>query len=1180
MRIIRLLSLFILMLTLMVWTAAAQRAVTGNIVGLTVLVEFPDMTTRVTRAQVDDWLNSGKAGTVRGYFHDASNGKLNYTNVITSKIKMDHPKSYYDINVSFTVSRTHVDTFLEEILQKLSRMNVDLSKVTKDENNRVLALNIFYAGSASHSWRHGLWPHAGTYRSSVTINGVGFSRYQITDGLGTTMPGVRTFAHENGHMLMGWPDLYTNAGGDSGMGGWCLMARGMTPNPYFRHAAGWINVTDITNARNGAVFSINANSHTAYVYRRNEKEAFYIEAKNSDVNAVMGRIPASGGLAIWHVNTDDSLATTGRYPVRLIQADGRNDLANGNGGDETDLFRAGVNPYFSSITHPVSHWTDGTPSGLKITGISALGPVMTFTIGDMPSAVISNFLTSVLSYEKAQRDMVIELNQDMTLDVIVHIPVPAVRGVKLTIRSADPSRPVTIKRGHSGELFRTAHGRLGRMSVDEDNVFTNIINPAIRNNGIAGATLILENIILDGDAENFPDNSTPLVKVCGIDIPIIAPPHHRAIAYFLEGSSFIMNNGAVLRNNMGGGVVVEDNSIFIMNGGEISGNTANTVIVTTSVQATFTMKMTSERNYTGGGVNVDGYRSVFIMNGGRILNNRGASVRNVGEEINVSSEVSRIDLNGGVIVGVTDVRPLIGQIIPLFVGRHNLNGTVSAMWNTPRRQSGSSQIDTSVPYYSNGMFHYAEGSVTDLVFSPHDAAAWGLQNGVSGIVYKIGAAAGFVPIDGVKVGSAQEGVTSMSTFAGMIRDHAATRGDVVINIGRDIKIDSRVTIPAAAPGGRLIIRSVDPSSPAVLSRGITGHLFTLSAGANVVLEDIIIDGDSGGSFAAAGGVLIRAERNSSLTLNNGAVIRNNSNLRLQGSGIVVIGSLNMTGGEVSGNITSPTLTSSGGVSIDRYGSFTMSGGLITGNTGGVSADRDTAFTMSGGRISGNAEHGVNSHNTTAAQAVLTMTGGEISDNLKRGVRGTLTMSGGKISGNKDSGVNGTLVMTGGEISGNFAQSDGGGVLVPVNGSFNMSGGIISGNSSERGGGGVSVSASGRNFSVFVMTGGEIRDNKAFLGSGVIVRGQSTFTLENGKISGNAAVRSGGGVHVEGVFSMTGGEINGNSAEQYGGGVDIDGVLNLQGGVIRGNTAGSRINNVNVSISGTLNKTGGEIIDIR
>jgi hypothetical protein len=118
-----------------------------------------------------------------------------------------------------------------------------------------------------------------------------------------------------------------------------------------------------------------------------------------------------------------------------------------------------------------------------------------------------------------------------------------------------------------------------------------------------------------------------------------------------------------------------------------------------------------------------------------------------------------------------------------------------------------------------------------------------------------------------------------------------------------------------------------------------------------------------------------------------------------------------------------------------YGSFTMSGGTISGNTGGGGGGVNFShgsFTMSGGTISGN----------------------------------TATSNGG-------GGVyvnSGPFTMSGGSIRGNTATSNGGGVCISNGSSFTMSGDAeISGNTATTGsGGGVYV-----NDSSFTKTGGAI-----------------------------------------------------------------------------------------------------------
>jgi hypothetical protein len=200
--------------------------------------------------------------------------------------------------------------------------------------------------------------------------------------------------------------------------------------------------------------------------------------------------------------------------------------------------------------------------------------------------------------------------------------------------------------------------------------------------------------------------------------------------------------------------------------------------------------------------------------------------------------------------------------------------------------------------------------------------------------------------------------------------------------------------------------------------------------------------------------------------------------------------LELRSGAISGN------GGGGGVSVGS-GSFTMSGGTISGNSGyggGVSVDSGS-FTLSGGTISGNYKNG-GGGGVQVINGSFTMSDGEISGNSSGGgnygggvsvTNGSFTMSGGKISGNSYGGgvcVNGAFTMSGGTISGNTGM---GGVYV-WGCSFTMSGGTISGNSGGSGGGGVYVDSGS-----FPMAGGTISGNSSTSGGGVYVGSGGTFS---------------------------------------------------------------------------------------
>jgi len=291
---------------------------------------------------------------------------------------------------------------------------------------------------------------------------------------------------------------------------------------------------------------------------------------------------------------------------------------------------------------------------------------------------------------------------------------------------------------------------------------------------------------------------------------------------------------------------------------------------------------------------------------------------------------------------------------------------------------------------------------------------------------------------------------------------------------------------------------------------------------------------------------------------------------------------------------------------------------------GIGAVRTVSLNSNGRLLS------IGARVTVVLEENLTLQGRAANNNALVFVGGTMIMNNGtRITGNTNVAtealgggvyVQGTFIMNGGIISGNTATSAnisdgsftsrGGGVYVS-NGTFIMNGGEISSNTVTSNaaaivrvpileGGGVYVYYLG----TFTMNGGEILNNSArysdissvpyAYGGGVYIYSGATFTMNNGKISGNtanaastnssAALSSqsfGGGVYVEGTFNMNNGEISGNSAtathpnsrRAEGGGVYVDyGTLRMSNGTINGNT-GTLPNTATTSGASLCNNNG-------
>ncbi|QGZ91790.1 M6 family metalloprotease domain-containing protein [Microcystis aeruginosa] len=369
----------------------ASTVTVGNYVGLCILIQFPDVAPSISQQEVSNFCNLpgyagfGNKGSVRDYFYDNSQGKLTYTNVVTQYYTAAHNRSYYtDPAIDYG---TRARELILEALNYLKSQGFNFSQLSSDSNGLIYALNVFYVGPRVNNWAEGLWPHSWSLASPYDVGGgKKLYDYQITN-MGSELT-LRTFCHENGHMICDFPDLYDYGGQSAGVGNYCLMCYGGNDkNPvqvcaYLKNEAGWASkVTAITP---GLTASLPAAKNEFYLYSKNANEYFLIENRQKTGRDTF--LP-DAGLAIWHVdeqkdgNEEEQMTPSQHYECSLEQADNRFDLEKDvNAGDNADLFRASYKTEFSDSTSPSSKWWDGSNSGLKIAQISAIGATMTFTV--------------------------------------------------------------------------------------------------------------------------------------------------------------------------------------------------------------------------------------------------------------------------------------------------------------------------------------------------------------------------------------------------------------------------------------------------------------------------------------------------------------------------------------------------------------------------------------------------------------------------------------------------------------------------------------------------------------------------------------------------------------------------------------------------------------------------------
>ena len=353
----------------------------GIVRGLTILVDFSDQTGAYSKAEIDGWLNTqgynkfGLTGSIRDYFLKQSNGLVDYQNELHGFYRAKKTKSYYQGGTAYE----RADELWAEVIAALDA-EIDFSKFDNDHDGKTEAISLLYAGDEG-TYGKGLWPHASV--SNDRHDGVRVNRYMMTAM--NEQPTNYGFAHESGHMLFGWPDLY-------GVGYYSIMAnRGADTNPVgvgdlLRADQGWVDIVDIASTTN-ARYQATPNG-VVYRYLNPARPTEYLLWSNVQ-NVGEWQTLVGGGLLVWHFdNSIDGNSPPQTLQLAIVQAGGTRQLSATQipspGSAKTDFFAKGVNTELSATTKPASQWNDGTASGLRIYDIGASSPSIAFSVGVGP----------------------------------------------------------------------------------------------------------------------------------------------------------------------------------------------------------------------------------------------------------------------------------------------------------------------------------------------------------------------------------------------------------------------------------------------------------------------------------------------------------------------------------------------------------------------------------------------------------------------------------------------------------------------------------------------------------------------------------------------------------------------------------------------------------------------------
>lgn len=383
----------ILMLCLTISFANAQ---TEKIRALTVLIDFPDDHGFTDSTyffpmfnQVSGYNGFGFNGSVRQYWAEVSNNKLEYTSDIVGWLRAKHNRVNYE-----KYADGGLDKLVAEVFEQI-RDKQFTGLTLRPGTNEIYSVNVIVEGKRTESLRGVAFgmPKVRIFNDGkeAFITGGGNTTTEDSEGVMS----LATITHETGHQAFHWPEHYQHISRIGNVGDFCLMGwsgnnrrvNPTPPNPALRLQKGWIDASkvislNVTQTKTFTATSNNLNQIFKYTNPNNPREYYLIEPYLKQ-----GRYAGLNdeGLAIWYVDEEGGLqlpVKSNVYKVKIMEADGLEEIAKNQyqRGDADDLYDASGKSVFSDFTFPSAKWKDGSLSGLHIKNISAIGPTMSFTV--------------------------------------------------------------------------------------------------------------------------------------------------------------------------------------------------------------------------------------------------------------------------------------------------------------------------------------------------------------------------------------------------------------------------------------------------------------------------------------------------------------------------------------------------------------------------------------------------------------------------------------------------------------------------------------------------------------------------------------------------------------------------------------------------------------------------------
>ncbi|PHS25325.1 MAG: hypothetical protein COA84_07945 [Robiginitomaculum sp.] len=377
----------------------------GDVRIFALLIDFSDHPARSSKAFVNSGLfgngiaaQSPKESLTR-YYSRASYGQLDLSQGTTL--------GWYRPNVPRSaIEQTGQgrEALIAEALQFFDDQGHDFSQYDNNGDGVIDYFVVIWTGP-NNGWSNFWWGYQTRYSSpSFKLDGVSLGKYswQWESRNNDSAFNPATVIHETGHAL-GLPDYYDYddaIGPRGGLGAMDIMhgSRG-DHNCFSKWVLDWVSPTLVTSGSQTLNLQASGDTGDCVVawpgLNASDQFSEYFVIQNRTRIGNDTNMPGNG-LLVWHVDarlneegTDyvNDNSFTDHKLIRLMEADGLEQIEQGSSGDAGDYYRAGLN--FTAQTRPNSQRYSGPVSGVSLTNISTPAHTMQATIAIGPQDTLA-----------------------------------------------------------------------------------------------------------------------------------------------------------------------------------------------------------------------------------------------------------------------------------------------------------------------------------------------------------------------------------------------------------------------------------------------------------------------------------------------------------------------------------------------------------------------------------------------------------------------------------------------------------------------------------------------------------------------------------------------------------------------------------------------------------------------